>query len=107
MAKMAALTLVLTPEYVLAFHPSALRITQRSIALRELPNDVTATPSAATTSSTASDWIQDEFEQVHISPKDDVATGSYTSSRGLLNQGRVVGPARVLVYDTTLRGELI
>ena len=106
MVKLAVLSLALTPTSSFAFQPpSALAGFRRSIALHEQPQDITAAPSAATNSK-SSDWIKEEFEQVQQLPqKDDIKAGSHTSSKGLLDQGRIVGPARVLVYDTTLRGE--
>ena len=115
MAKLASVLLALSPDYGISFRPTSFSLASCSstsgqkigFALREHPGDfLTAAPAAA--SSTASDWIKEEFEQVQLSPENDDAksAGSCSSSVGLLNQGRIVGPDRVLVYDTTLRGEL-
>lgn len=116
MAKLASALLALSlVDSSIAFRPqlsclasgSSSSRQSRGFALRERPSDFFKVVPAAT-SSTASDWIKDEFEHVQLPPqKDDVkSAGSFSSSVGLLNQGRIVGPGRVLVYDTTLRGEL-
>ena len=107
MAKLASiLSLSLAPNGF-AFQPSSSAVTDRAtsrrgFALREQPDNLA---SLSGSTSTTSDWIKDEFEQVQLPAQDEVKAGSFSSSQGLLNQGRIVGPDRVLLYDTTLRGE--
>ena len=79
-----------------------------SIALQKKNDEPTTAP--ANVRSTPTDWIREEFEsltQTHLPTPHlgESKTGKVTSSEGLLSKGRVVGPDRVLVYDTTLRGE--
>lgn len=85
----------------------------RTTALREHSNDVPAEVTSAAASTDASDWIQRDLEAA-AGPTtaaavdvdvDQLIFASPTSSADLLRDGAVVGPAKVLVYDTTLRGE--
>ena len=118
-AKLASI-ITLAPSFldihaVGAFQPpSALLVSSSasrygfSIALQKKTDESTAAP--ASVRSTSTDWIREEFESSsqtkQLAPHSgELETATFTSSEGLLNKGRVVGPDRVLVYDTTLRGE--
>ena len=109
MARLCSFCLVLAaPKYGIAFQPTtsltADTARRSTFTLREQPDDVaTAPPETARSTS----WIKEEFEQAHLSLHidDDDKPSSFSSSQGLLNRGRIVGPGHVLVYDTTLRGE--
>ena len=111
MARLCSVCLVLTaPKYGIAFQPTtslSVGSTSRrsTFTLREQPDDVaTAAPETERSNS----WIREQFEQAHLSPHvdDKDKPSSFSSSQGLLNRGRIVGPGHVLVYDTTLRGEI-
>ena len=77
-------------------------------ALREQSNDPTADSAVESSGTAAEDaWIKQEFESPPIvcGLSSGASSSLHTSSAELLDQGAVIGPARVLVYDTTLRGE--
>eukprot|EP00804_Cyclotella_cryptica_P008475 CCRYP_003984-RA/>CCRYP_003984-RA protein AED:0.03 eAED:0.03 QI:216/1/1/1/1/1/4/279/698 len=116
-AKLASI-ITLAPSFlnahcVGAFQPPSSLLVSRStsrpgcnIALREKINESTTAP--ANVGSTSTDWIREEFEspsrtQLATPQPSEAKNRRFTSSEGLLNKGRVVGPDRVLVYDTTLR----
>lgn len=108
LAKLAPIaTLILSPDYCGAFQSPASIINGASrtrSCLHEQPDELATAP-PATSSTNNSDWIEEEFEQLNPSKPGEVKIDSFSSSKGLLDDGRVVGPDRVLVYDTTLRGE--
>jgi len=83
----------------------------RTTALRDHSNDVPAEVTSAAAATDAGDWIQRDLEDAaavvgSAAADADVEQSMFaspTSSTDLLRDGAIVGPAKVLVYDTTLR----
>jgi hypothetical protein len=107
LAKLAILTISAPITNISAFQPPKLHAPLKrtaNTAIHEKAEDSATAPLEA-----ATDWIKEDLEKIDASslPEEVKKSSScYTSSKGLLDGGRIVGPQRVLVYDTTLRGEL-